>query len=93
MANAVYPKALEGFLKADIDMDSDIRLALVDAGAYTYSATHQFVSDLSGVIARSTALQSKTMTGGAFDCDDIVVTGVSRSSCASCTRAATRPPG
>jgi hypothetical protein len=79
MANAVYPKALEGFLSGAINLPSDdIRIALVDSADYTYSATHQFVSDVgsTAIVARSGALTGKTVTGGAFDCDDPVVTGV-----------------
>lgn len=78
MANAVYPKALKAFLDADIDMlVDDIRLALVDGADYTYSASHEFVSDISaGIVARGTALASKTTTSGAFDCADPTITGV-----------------
>lgn len=79
MANAVYPKALEGLLSGDIDLDAnDIRCALVDTGTYTYSASHQFVSDVStGIVARSGALASKTVTSGTFDAADLTITGVS----------------
>lgn len=80
MANAVYPKALKAFLDADIDLlADDIRLMLVDGGTYTYSATHEFVSDVSGIVARGTALASKTTTSGAFDFDNPTITSVTGS--------------
>ena len=81
MPNAVYPNALEAFLQAEINMSSDdIRVVLVDTGAYTYAGTHEFLSDIgaSARIATSAAdATSKTFADGVFDCDDTVIAGVS----------------
>ena len=68
MANALYDKGREGFLDGSIDWDSgDIRVSLV-ASAYTYSAAHEFMSDIgANDNGRSAALSSKTVTGGVAD--------------------------
>jgi hypothetical protein len=80
MAIAVYPKALEGFLSGDINLPSDdIRMMLVDAGVYTYSASHQYVADIGGsaIVARSSALTGKTVTLGTFShAGPVIITGV-----------------
>lgn len=81
MANAAYPLSLEAFLKADIPggLDSaDIKVALIDTAAYTYSATHQYLSDVAGasIIATTGNLSSKSTTGGVLDAADISIAGV-----------------
>lgn len=84
MANAVYPKGLEGFLGGTIDWDTDtIKLALVDAGVYTYSAAHQFMSSIvagGATIARSGAFTSRTVTNGVADAADVTLTAVTGTS-------------
>lgn len=84
MANAVYPKGLEGFLGGTIDWDTDdVRVALVDAAVYTYSAAHQFMSSVvagGATIARSAALGSKTVTNGVADAADVTLTAVTGAS-------------
>jgi hypothetical protein len=70
MASAVYPKALEAFANADIDLlVDDIRAILIDAADYTYSAAHQFLSSVPGAarVSVSGALTGKTTVNGAFD--------------------------
>ena len=75
MANAIYPKAKEAFLSGAINMTSDtIKIALVDTGTYTYSASHEHYSDLSGVLGTPVALGSKTVTSGVFDAADATFT-------------------
>lgn len=83
MANALYPKAKEAFLNADIDMASDtITIALVDTGNYTYSSEHQFRDDISDSAVISTAtLANKTTTNGVFDADDATFTSVTGANC------------
>ena len=81
MASAVYPKALEAFLKADIDLDTvAVNAVLLDLATYTYNAAHDFYDDLTGVVgSESGDLASKTFTNGVFDAADITfssVTGV-----------------
>lgn len=76
MANAVFPKAKEGFLDGSIDLDTaTIKVALVRG--YSYNSAHQFVSDVTGtgtLHATSSGLASKTVTNGVFDAADITFT-------------------
>lgn len=83
MANALYPKAKEAFLNADIDLDADtITIALIDTGNYTYSATDQYRSDVSNDAVISTAtLSNKTTANGIFDADDATFTSVTGANC------------
>jgi hypothetical protein len=79
MANAIYPKAKEGFISGAINLTTDtIKCELVDSASYTYSAAHQYLSDVAGGarIATSQTLTSKTVTNGQFDCVDPVFTAV-----------------
>lgn len=81
MANALYPKFKQSLLTAGIDVEnSNIKAILVDTGTYTYSATHQYLSSVSGIVATSGNLASKTITDGVFDAADVTFTGVSGSS-------------
>lgn len=77
MANAVFPKAKEGFLDGSIDLDTAvIKVALVRG--YTYSSSHEFVSDVTGagatLHATSAGLSSKDVTNGVFDAADVTFT-------------------
>lgn len=78
MANALYPKGKEAFLNADIDLLVDtIKISLIDTGVYTYTATHEFRSDVSNSAVISTAtLSNKTTANGVFDADDALFTSV-----------------
>ena len=81
MANQLYGKGREAFLNKDIDMLADnIKCVLVDLGTYTASIdAHDFHDDLSGIVATSGNLASKTTTLGVFDAADVTfssVTGV-----------------
>lgn len=70
MANAIYPKFKEAILNgaANTDMSgTTVKIALVDTGTYTYSATHEFLSSLSGIIGTAQTLGTKTFTDGTFD--------------------------
>lgn len=78
MANALYPKAKEAFLNADIDLATDtIKISLIDTGTYTYTSTHQYRSDVANAAVISTAtLSNKTTANGVFDADDALFTSV-----------------
>lgn len=80
MANALYDKGRESFLKAEINIPTDtIKAVLVDTGAYTVDiANHQFLSDIPGGarISTSPALASKTTAAGVFDAADTTCTAV-----------------
>lgn len=77
MANALYPKFKQALLTAGLDVEADnIKVCLVDTGTYTYNAAHDFLDDVSGIVATSGNLASKTITDGVFDAADITITGV-----------------
>lgn len=74
MANVVYPLARRECLRGGLSFtSSNIKAVLVDLGQYTYSASHEFLSDVpSGArVATSGNLASKTDTGGVADADDV----------------------
>lgn len=85
MANAVYPK----YLKACIDGDpntnlisGNVKAALVHTGTggYTYNAAHEFVSDLTGIVARTGNAGTKSATdSGAFESGTVQATAVTGS--------------
>jgi hypothetical protein len=69
--NTIYPLAREKFLTGALDWSSDdIKVVLLD-NTYTYSAAHEFLTDLTGVVATSGNLTGKTTTGGVADADDL----------------------
>ena len=79
MANAVYPlwKAARGDSAANTDLnDGTVKAALVDTGTHTYSAAHEFYSDLSGVVGTPQTIANTTVTAGVFDGDDVTYTAV-----------------
>ena len=73
MANRLYPKGAEKILSGSIDLISDtIKVALL-SDAYTYSASHEFLSDVSAArLGTDQTLASKTITNGAVDGADSV---------------------
>jgi len=81
MANALYTKAKQHLIDGTIDLDTnDIRAILVDGADYTPNlATHETLANIPAAarVAVSGALQSKTVTDGAFDAADIVIAAVS----------------
>jgi hypothetical protein len=82
MANALYGKGREKFLSGSISWSTDdIRVVLVDTDTYTVAIdTHEFHSDLSGIVATSGNLTSKTVTLGVADAANVTfgtVTGAS----------------
>jgi hypothetical protein len=87
MANAVYPKYKQSLIAGDANADLDNNtttdgpfVALVDTGVYTYSATHQFYSDLSGIVGTDQRVTTPTVTTGLFDGDDLTFPTVSGAS-------------
>ena len=82
MANAIYPLYKQALLddSANIDLnDSTVKVALVDTGTYTYSAAHDFLDDLSGVVGTAQTITNTTVTNGLFDGDNVTFTAVSGS--------------
>jgi hypothetical protein len=84
MANAIYPNAKKQMLQGGIDLSSvNVKALLVNVSGggttYTYSASHEFLSDSpSGArIAVSGSLASTTFgNDGSFDSDDPTFSGV-----------------
>lgn len=78
MANALYGKGREKFLSGAISWSTDnIKVSLVDTGTYTVAIdTHEFYSDLSGVVQDSGNLTSKTVTLGVADAADVTFSTV-----------------
>lgn len=80
MANAIYPKYKETILGAATNtnlLSGTVKVALVDTGVYTYSAAHQFVSSLSGVVGTAGTIgATKSVTNGLFDGADVTFTAV-----------------
>lgn len=78
MANALYDHARESFLSQNPALDWDtntIKVMLVKT-AQTFTASHQYVAALTGanIVARSSALTTKTVTSGVADADDVTFT-------------------
>lgn len=82
MANAIFPKWKSALLQASSNsaLTGTVKVALVDTGVYTYSDTHEFYSDLSGVVGTDQTIGSKTYTNGVFDGADVIFTGVTGNS-------------
>lgn len=86
MANALYPKWKEKILQGTSSAllngsgTTGVYVALIDTGTYTYSASHEFYSDLSGVVGTPVEIGSKTYTSGTLDGADLTFTAVTGSS-------------
>lgn len=83
MANTLYDLGRESFLKGEISWSSDnIKVLLIDTGAYTFSQSHQYHADVAGasIIATSGNLAGKTTTAGVADASDLTITAVSGTS-------------
>ncbi len=79
MANKLYSKYKQALLTAGVNLvTGTVRAQLVDTSAYTYSDTHQFLSDVPAGARYGTAatLANKTVTNGVFDADDALFTSV-----------------
>lgn len=80
MANAIYPLYKEALLSGSTNIDlvgNTVKLALVDTAVYVYSAAHQFLTSLSGVVGTATTIgAAKTVTNGVFDGADVTFTAV-----------------
>jgi hypothetical protein len=79
MASALYTPFKKLLLDGDIDLLTDnIKVVLVDAADYTFSAAHDFLDDVAAGarVATSGNLASKTTTSGSFDSDNVTFTAV-----------------
>lgn len=57
-----------------------VKVALIDTGSYTYSASHEFASSMSGVVGTPETLGSKTFADGVFDAADVTFSAVTGNS-------------
>jgi hypothetical protein len=66
VSNALFDHGRDAFLNAAVNWGSDtIKVALVNTSTYTVNlSTHQFFSDLSGVVGTPVALSSKSSSAG-----------------------------
>ena len=84
MANAIYPKYKETILGAATNtnlLSGTVKVALVDTGVYTYSAAHQFLTSLTGVVGTAGTIgATKSVTNGVFDGADVTYTAVTGNS-------------
>jgi hypothetical protein len=82
MANAIYPKWKETLIGDNANAPligtgaTGLYVALVDTGVYTYNATHQFYSSLSGIVGTDQEITSVTYVNGTVDGNDVVFTAV-----------------
>jgi len=85
MPNALYDPFKQSLLAGDTNLDLDtntvadgVYAALIDTGAggYTFSAAHQFYSQLSGVIGTDQRIANPTVTNGVFNGDDVTFPSV-----------------
>jgi len=84
MANAIYPKWKERLMESGSGANlgnNNVRAYLIDTGVYTYSDSHEFVSNLTGIVgSASGTFQNKTFVDGVFDADNISFTSVTGNS-------------
>lgn len=83
MANQLYPKIKEALLLQSVNSNwsaGTVKAALIDTGTYTYSAAHEFLSSLTGIVGTPQTIGAKTFLNGLFDGSDIIVPGVTGAS-------------
>lgn len=78
MANTLYPLWKEGILQATANtaLTGTVKAALVDTGAYTYSAAHQFFSSVTGTAGTPQTIGTKTYATGLFKGGNVTFTAV-----------------
>lgn len=81
----VYPKWIEAVIQAspNSSLGGNIKFLLIDTGAYTYSAAHDFLDDVAAGsrIAVSPNVSGKTYTNGEFKCSPFTFPTVTGTSC------------
>ena len=83
MANILYPLAKSKLSARTVNLTADtIKAVLVDLGGYTYSASHEFLSDIPSAARLGTpvALANKAEYYGFFDADDTTFSAVAAGS-------------
>src|SRR4051812_17357950 len=78
MSNKFYPKGLQHLSLGHVDLIADTIKMLLVSLDYTYSASHEFHSDVArgAIVATSPALSGKSATVGVFDAADVTFSAV-----------------
>jgi hypothetical protein len=80
MASVFYPKGKEVALGllcgSGTRPTGTLKASLVDTGTYTYSASHQYYSSVTGVVGTPTAIGTPTYTNGVLDGADTTISAV-----------------
>lgn len=82
MADAMYNNYREECLRGDRDLTTETIKVTGVTSAYTFSAAHTSVNDITGAnrVHTTPALAGKTVTDGIFDATDITMTAVTAGS-------------
>lgn len=87
MANHIWrlwkQAVMKGVANNSIDQNTSTDgpyCSLLDLGTYTYSATHDFYNDLSGVVGSDVRITNPTVVGAVFDGDNLTFLAVSGNS-------------
>jgi hypothetical protein len=84
MASAMFDPGREGFLDGSIDWDTNDMRAMLVKTAYSFSAAHKFVSELtpaSNDNGRTTALGTKTVANGVAGAANTSLTATAAAAC------------
>lgn len=83
MANVLFNPGREGFLDGSIDWDTNDQRVMLVKTAYTFSAAHKFLSDITAGNdnGRSAALGTKTVTDGVADAADTTLVATAAVAC------------
>ncbi|MBR0643972.1 hypothetical protein [Plastoroseomonas hellenica] len=73
MTAILYPKFKQALLSPGINLaTAAVKAALVDTGMVSFSAAHEFLSDIStGIVGTPVALANKSFANGVFDADNV----------------------
>lgn len=79
MANTLYDPGRDAFLNGDIDYTNDtIKVYLIDTDDYSFSAAHQYLSQVAaGSRVANATLAGKSTSAGVADASDTVLSSVS----------------
>lgn len=71
MPNTSYPKGMEKILSGQINLSASAIKAALLTDAYTYSTSHEFLSQCGARVGVDQALNNVSVNGGVFDADDL----------------------
>jgi len=87
MANAIYVEFTQSQLEGGTNISLNVNdatdgpfVALLDTGTYTFSQTHDFYNDLTGIVGTDQRITVPTVADGLFDGVDLTYTAVSGAS-------------